>query len=108
MIVAAVLMVISMILIIWLNSDGLDDMLRAIGWTLVIASGLVMILWWVARLFLQSRIATALGATAVGPASLDAIIDDVVGTLANGVWQSVWTRGAAFPDSRPHHPAICL
>ncbi|MEZ4519378.1 MAG: hypothetical protein R3C44_21975 [Chloroflexota bacterium] len=91
MIVAAVVMLLCIILIVWLNNEDLKTMLRAAGWTMTIASGLVMLLWLIARFLLQSRIAAALGATAVGPASLDAIVDDVVGVLLQSVWSSVWT-----------------
>jgi hypothetical protein len=91
MIIAAVLMLISIILIIWLHADDLVGIFKSAGWTLVIASGLVMLLWWIMRLALQGQIATALGSATVGLASMDAIIQDFVGALLNSIWSSVWT-----------------
>jgi hypothetical protein len=91
MIIAAIIMVLSIILIVWLHNDSLSDMLRAAGWTLVIAGGLVMLLWWIVGLLLQSRIATAMGSATVGLASLDAVIGDVIRSLLDGVWGSVWS-----------------
>ena len=89
-------MLIAILLIIWLNSDDLRSALRAAGWTLVAASGLVLLLWLIGGFFLRSTLQAQLAATAVGPASLDAIIDDVVGSLVRGVWDSVWTTALWF------------
>jgi hypothetical protein len=95
-IVLAVVMLIAILLIVWLNSDDLRSALRAAGWTLVAASGLVLLLWLVGGFFLRSMLQAQLAATAVGPAGLDAIIDDVAGSLVRGVWGSVWTTALWF------------
>ncbi len=92
----AIVMLICIVLIVWLNNDSLADMLQSVGWTLVISSGLVMVVWLIVRFVAESRLSTALAATAVGPASLDGIIDDVVASLLNGVWGSVWTMALPF------------
>lgn len=109
--VALAVMLLCIFFIIWLNNDSLGDMLKAVGWTLTIASGLVMALWLVVGLILRSRLGAALAATNVGPTSLDGIVDDVVASLTQGVWNSVWTTALpwliiglvtlAFGYSRP-------
>lgn len=91
MIIAAIIMLISLVLIIWLNHDDMAEVFRVVGWTLFLSSGLVMILWYVVGLFLRSRLGAALAVSAVGPASLDGIVDDLVAALTRGVWDSVWT-----------------
>lgn len=96
LIVLAVTMLVAILLIIWLNSDDLRSALRAAGWTLVTASGLTLLLWLIGGFILRNLLQTQLGATAVGPASLDALIDDVVGSLIGGVWESVWTTALWF------------
>jgi len=84
-------MLAAMILIIWLNADDLRSALRAAGWTLVAASGLVMGLWLIGGLIIRSILRTNLAAAQIGTAALDGIIDDVVGSLSRGIWSSVWT-----------------
>lgn len=91
LIILAVVMVVALLLIVWLNSDDLRSALRAAGWTLVVASGLVLLLWLVGGFVLRSVLQTQLAATAVGPASLDALVDDLASGLVRGVWESVWT-----------------
>lgn len=92
----AIILLILLLVIVWLNSDDLGSALRASGWTLTIASGLVLLLWLIGGFVLRSQVSSGLAAAALGPASLDAIVDDVVGSLIRGVWDSVWTTSLIF------------
>ncbi len=96
LIVLAVILLVTILLIIWLNSDDLRGALRAAGWTLVAASGLVLLLWLIGGFVVRSALQTQLAATAVGPASLDVLFEDVFGSLVRGVWDSVWTTSLWF------------
>lgn len=87
----AIILVILLLIIVWLNSDDLGSALRAAGWTLTIASGTVLLLWLIGGFVLRSRVSAGLAEAALGPASLDAMVDDVIASLISGVWSSVWT-----------------
>ncbi|MEA3336371.1 MAG: hypothetical protein U9R25_10710 [Chloroflexota bacterium] len=86
----AIIMLVSLLLIGWLNSNSLRSALRAVGWTLFASSGVVLLVWLIAGFFLRSTLQSKLAAAQVGTASLDSMIDDVLGSLARGVWESVW------------------
>jgi len=75
------LMLLCIVLIVWLNAHDLRSTLSATGWTLVAASGVVMGLWLIGGLILRSVLRAKLAAAVIGPAGLDSIIDDVVGSL---------------------------
>ena len=92
----AIILLLLLGIIVWLNSDDLGSALRAAGWTLTIASGLVLILWLIAGFILRAQVSAGLAQAALGPASLDAIVDDIVGSLIRGVWDSVWTTALIF------------
>jgi hypothetical protein len=92
----AIILVILLFIIVWLNSDDFGSALRAAGWTLTIASGLVLLLWLVAGFVLRAQVSSGLAAAALGPVSLDAIVDDVIGSLIRGVWESIWTTALVF------------
>ncbi len=87
----ALILLVLLLVIVWLNSDDLGSALRAAGWTLTIASGLVLLLWLAAGFLLRAQLSAGLTAAALGPASLDAMIDDLVGSVIRGVWDSVWS-----------------
>lgn len=87
----AIILLVLLLIIVWLNSDDLGSALRAAGWTLTIASGLVLLLWLIAGFVLRSQVSEGLAQAALGPASLDAMVDDIIGSLIRGVWDSVWT-----------------
>jgi len=92
----AIILLVLLLIIVWLNSDDLRSALRAAGWTLVIASGLVLLLWLIAGFVLRARVSAGLAMAALGPASLDALIDDVVGSLLGGIWGSVWSTALVW------------
>jgi hypothetical protein len=54
-----------------------------------------MVVWLIAGLFLRSYLRTALSGQ-FGFAGLDGIVDDVVGSLAAGIWASVWRTALMF------------
>ncbi|MFN2136852.1 MAG: hypothetical protein ACK2UK_12910, partial [Candidatus Promineifilaceae bacterium] len=87
----AIVLLIILAVIVWLNSDDLGSALRAGGWTLVIASGLVLLLWLILGFWLRGQVQSNLAAAALGPASFDAIVDDVIGSLLRGIWGSIWS-----------------
>jgi hypothetical protein len=92
----AIILLLLLLIIVWLNSDDLGSALRAAGWTLVIASVLVLLLWLIGGFILRSQVSTGLASAALGPASLDAMVDDVIGSLIRGVWDSVWSTALIF------------
>lgn len=87
----AIILVILLLIIVWLNSEDLRSALRAAGWTLTIASGLVLLLWLIAGYILREQVTVGLAGTPFGPASLDALVDDIIGSLIRGIWDSLWT-----------------
>lgn len=95
MIIAAIVMVAAMVAIVWLNAEDLASALRAAGWTLVGASAIVMVVWFIGGLIARSTIQAALAAQQ-GTPGLDAVVDDVVAGLVRGVWDSVWTTAIWF------------
>ena len=96
MIPLAIIMLISLLLIVWLHHDNLASALRAAGWTLFLSSAAVGMVMFVAGFFLRSALQTRLAAAQIGPASLDAMIDDVVGSLSQGIWSSIWQSALPF------------
>jgi hypothetical protein len=92
----AIILLVLLLIIVWLNSEDLSSALRAAGWTLTIASGLVLLLWLIAGFVLRVQVSAGLAQAALGPASLDALVDDVIGSLIRGVWESVWTTALVW------------
>ncbi len=92
----AILLLILLLVIVWLNSDDLGSALRAASWTLIIASGLVLLLWLLGGLVLRSQLQASMAAAAIGPASLDAMVNDIVGSLLRGIWDSVWSTALVW------------
>ncbi len=92
----AIILVILLAIILWLNSDDLGTALRATGWTLSIAGGLVLLLWLIIGFVVRSQVQAGLAAEEFGPASLDAMVDDILGSLIGGLWDSVWTTTLIF------------
>jgi hypothetical protein len=90
-----ILMIVALLLIVWLNSYDLRSAFRSIGWTVGGSAAIVMVVWFIAGLFLRSYLRTAL-AGQFGFAGLDGIIDDVVGSLVAGIWTSVWRTALLF------------
>lgn len=86
----ALLLGLLLALIVWINSNDLKAMLKSAGWTLIIAGGLAMLLWYIAGLWLGSTLKTHLAGNFGLPAGVDAIVDDVVGAIASGIYGSLW------------------
>lgn len=82
--------------IVWINGDDLKTMLRAAGWTLAVAGGLVLLAWLGVGFWLRGTLQDTLGATTGLPTGLEAIVDDVVGALTRNIWDALWGTALIF------------
>ena len=92
----AILLAVLLGLIVWLNSNDLRSMLRSSGWTLTIAGGIVLLIWLIAGFWLRGTVQGALAANTGMPAGLEAIVDDVIGSLTRNVWGALWGTALFF------------
>jgi hypothetical protein len=93
---AFIVMLLSMLAIVWIHADNLIEMLRTAGVTLVIASGLVALVWLIIGFLLRNFLADQFLASSALPSSLESMITDVVKNLSSTVWRDVW-RTATVP-----------
>lgn len=92
----AILLALLLGLIVWINRDDLGSMLRAAGWTLTVAGGLVLLAWLGVGIWLQSRLQEVLSATTGLPAGLEDMVHDVAGALTRNVWDALWSTALIF------------
>ena len=92
----AILLALLLGVIVWMNSDDLKGMLQAAGWTLTAAGGTVLLVWLGVGFWLRGTVQRATGATTGLPNGLEAIIDDVIGSLTRNVWDAVWGTALIF------------
>ncbi len=87
---AIILMAVSLGLIAWIHTDSLLTLLRSVGLTLLVAGGLVFVLWFALGLYLGVWLPElSQDSSAEIPQSLKQMVDDVVDTLAAELWVSV-------------------
>lgn len=86
----AILLALLLGVIVWLNNDSLGSMLRAAGWTLFIAGGLVLLIWLGAGFWLRGTLQSTLGADTALPIGVEAIVDDVVASVTRSIWDALW------------------
>jgi len=87
---AFVTMILSLLAIVWIHADNLIDMLRAAGVTLVVASGIVALVWLIFGFLLRDFLADQFLASSDMPSSLENMITDMVQNLSGTVWRDVW------------------
>jgi hypothetical protein len=92
----AAILALLMGLIVWINHDDLKAALRAAGWTLAIAGGLVLLIWLGFGLWLRGMLQSTLGASTELPIGLEAIVDDVVASMTRSLWDAVWATALFF------------